>query len=304
MISICIPVYNFDVTALVSELEKQVKQANVPVEIVLIDDGSIEKFKKLNQHICNNHTYIKLDKNIGRSRIRNRFLEYAKFDNLLFLDCDSLIKSESFISDYLKIIRGKRYNVVCGGRVYEKSPPARNKLLSWKYGFYRESQPAEVRKLTPNKSFMTHNFMIERRVFEKVKFDERIVNYGHEDTLFGYELMKHNIEISHIENPVLNGDIEDNAEYLKKTEIGIINLVQILHYLDDNPEFIRNVALLNVYRKIAGWHMIWLVKLKYIFLRPIIRFLLLNGFVSLWLFDFYKLGYLSTNMNRQKGNQI
>ena len=301
MITVCIPIYNYDVTALVNELDNQAKQVNVPFEIVLIDDCSSEEFKLLNQQVCSKHIYIELDKNIGRARIRNRFLEYAKFDNLIFLDCDSLIISESFISEYVKVSKGGKYNVVCGGRVYDKVPPARNKMLRWKYGIKRESQPAKIRKLTPNKSFMTNNFMIERWVFNKVKFDERIVEYGHEDTLFGYELLKNNIAISHIENPVLNGEIEFNSEYLQKTEKGIINLVQILHYLEDDPEFVRNVSLLDYYDKIKSKHLLWLIKLKYVFWGPVIRYFLIKGFVNLWLFDFYKLGFLSQQL---KGDKI
>jgi glycosyltransferase involved in cell wall biosynthesis len=299
MISVCIPIYNYDVTELVNELDSRANQANVPFEIVLIDDCSDAAFKAKNQSVCSNHTYIELNENIGRARIRNRFLEYAKFDNLLFLDCDSLIISDSFISEYLKVIQNGNYNVVCGGRIYDKTPPARNKMLRWKYGIKRESQPAAIRKLTPNKSFMTNNFMIEREVFEKVKFDERIVEYGHEDTLFGYELLKNNMAINHIENPILNGDVEDNAEYLQKTEIGIVNLAKIMHYLNDDPEFISNVTLLDYYEKIKSKHLLWFVKLKYIFWGPIIRYLLSKGYVNLWMFDFYKLGYLSLKNDQE-----
>ena len=300
MISICIPIFNYDVTALVDELYRQGKQAGIPFEIVLIDDGSTEEFKALNRSVCENFNYIELDKNIGRARIRNRFLKYAKFDHLLFLDCDSLIHTETFISEYVNVIEKGEYNVVCGGRVYNNTPPPRNKMLRWKYGIKRESQPTEIRRRKPNMSFMTNNFMIERRVFEKVKFDERIVDYGHEDTLFGYELMKNNIAINHIENPVLNGDVEDNAEYLQKTEKGIENLVQILHYLSDEPEFVRNVSLLDFYQKVKAKHLLWFIQMKYIFLRPIIRVILIKGYVNLHVFAFYKLGYLSMKLKGDK----
>jgi glycosyltransferase involved in cell wall biosynthesis len=297
MISVCIPIYNYDVTALVNELDKQGKKANISFEIVLIDDCSSEKFKKLNQAVCSKHTYIELDKNIGRARIRNLFLKYVKYDNLLFLDCDSLIISKSFIAEYLKFInQNEDYNVVCGGSVYDKNPPSANKRLRWKFGIKKESQPANIRSLTPNRGFKTNNYMIKRQVFEIVKFDERLVEYGHEDTLFGYQLQKNNFAVGHIENPVLNWDIEDNAEFLQKTEIGITNLVMILHYVNDDPNFIRNVSLLDYYEKIRSKHFLWFIKLKFIFLGPIIRYFLIKGIANLWLFDFYKLGFLSQHL--------
>ncbi|WP_318544866.1 glycosyltransferase family protein [Marixanthotalea marina] len=66
MISICIPIYNFDVTNLVETLSFQLKTLNIFSEIVLIDDASDVSFRELNEKICSEHHYIKLDKNINR----------------------------------------------------------------------------------------------------------------------------------------------------------------------------------------------------------------------------------------------
>jgi len=297
MISVCIPIYNFNISDLLVELNRQINTLDIECEIILIDDASDKEYKLLINSCRSNETYIQLDKNVGRSKIRNLFLEYAKYDNLLFLDCDSLVVSNTFISDYIDFIKtNQNYNVVCGGRVYDDKQPERSKLLSWKYGMYRESQSADVRKSSPNNSFMTNNFLIEKRVFESVKFDERIVEYGHEDTLFGYELYKQNISISHIDNPVLNGDIADNKEFLSKTEKGIKNLVQILQYLNFDIDFIKNVSLLDFYYKTKKHKR--LIKFLFIVSKPLLRFLLVNGFATLKMFDFYKLGFISEEIDR------
>ncbi|HEY0261442.1 MAG TPA: glycosyltransferase family 2 protein, partial [Chitinophagales bacterium] len=226
MISICIPVYNFDVSRLINELVKQASELNVESEIILIDDCS-QKFKEKNRYfdkLSSRIHFYELSENIGRARIRNLFLDYAKFDYLLFLDCDSLVEKNDFLATYFEVIKQESL-VVCGGRVYPKERPERAKLLRWKYGVFRESQTAEVRKLNPNKSFMTNNFLIHKSVFQQIKFDERIRQYGHEDTLFGLALQKKNITITHIENPIVNGDIETNSEFLRKTKESIVSLV-------------------------------------------------------------------------------
>ena len=57
--------------------------------------------------------------------------------------------------------------------------------------------------------------------FKKISFNERLSGYGHEDTLFGYELNKNNIQIHHIDNPVLNGHLDTNEAFLLKTEEGL-----------------------------------------------------------------------------------
>ncbi len=294
MISICIPVYNFNIEPLISQLSKQIEVQDIPMEIIVIDDAS-QKYKPENKTACQDHTYIELPQNIGRSKIRNLFLEYAQHPYLLFLDGDSLVESEDFLSDYAAAIREKP-SVVYGGRVYPKTPPARSKKLSWKYGTRKESQAHKYRKDNPNQSFMTHNFLIQKEVFRENQFDERLVDYGHEDTLFGFMLKNKNIEITHIDNPVVNGDIETNQEYLKKTDKGIANLVKILRMLDYDQKLMEDVALLRFYNHIKKWKNV--IGFSFRLTRPLIVFILSRGYVSLRLFDFYKLGALIQNLNK------
>ncbi len=298
MISICIPVYNFNITSLVHELTNQINSLNVPCEIIVIDDCS-QQFREINQIASSKHTYIALPENIGRARIRNLFLNYAQYPYLLFLDCDSLVKSTSFLSNYVEVIE-ENPGVVCGGRIYETIKPKRELRLRWKYGILRESQPLSVRLEFPNKSFMTNNFLISKKVFEENQFDERIVKYGHEDTLFGYALKKSNVRITHIDNPVVNGDVELNSVYLDKTRLGIINLVNILNFTNYDQDLIDDISLLKFYnkvRKIEG-----LVYLSFLISRPVIVFLLTRGYISLHLFDFYKLGILIENIRKLQPN--
>jgi hypothetical protein len=187
-------------------------------------------------------------------------------------------------------------SVVCGGRVYDTARPAQNRLLRWKYGIYRESQPFTVRNTFPNKSFMTNNFLVDRSVIEKIKFDERLTRYGHEDTLFGYELKKENIAITHIDNPVINGDLEENVEYLHKTKEGIINLIHILQFIDYNADLIDDISILKFYNKVKKAEL--LIKIVFVISKPFIYLLLARGYVNLYLFDFYKLGVYIENRRR------
>ena len=56
MISICIPIYNFNVTRLVQELTAQLPFCTVPVELILIDACSDIRFRKVNETACAPHT--------------------------------------------------------------------------------------------------------------------------------------------------------------------------------------------------------------------------------------------------------
>lgn len=301
MISICIPIYNFKVSPLLDELSMQMEESVTSVELILIDDCSSFTYKEVNKSVCTEHRYIELDKNIGRAKIRNLFLEYAQYEHLLFLDCDSLIPNKTFLSTYLRAIKESENAIICGGRIYDNAKPKSTKLLRWKYGIESESHSFEERKQQPNKSFMTNNFLISKKLLKEIKFDERLSEYGHEDTLFGFELKKRGIEINHIDNPVLNGDLEDNTEYLEKTEQGIHNLISILDYVNHDSDFIQDVSLLNFYTKASTKKLSPFIKIFFPFLKPFIKFFLINGFISIRLFNFYKLGIL---IQRMKNNKI
>ncbi len=71
-LSICIPVYNQEVRALVDALQKEIQSDALDAEIILIDDASQEKYKNLNASLSVNQN-IHLPKNIGRAAISNLF---------------------------------------------------------------------------------------------------------------------------------------------------------------------------------------------------------------------------------------
>ena len=297
MISICIPIYNFNVTELVKTLSDQSKQLDCPSEIILIDDCSKMTFRKANIDICSKEIYIQLDKNIGRAAIRNRFLDYANYKHLLFLDCDVVVLSNDFLIKYVETIKTHPNNLICGGKKYLDSPPKEKaKMLRWKYGVTRECKSNEERSVNPNKSFITSNFVIPRSIFDTIKFDERLSEYGHEDTLFGYELKKRNFKIIHIDNPVLSEDLVNNIDYISNTEKAIGNLVQILEIVNYNKEFIEDVKLLHMYYKL--YKVRKFTEIIFLLFKPLIKYTLTKGYVNLYVFDFYKLGTLTLKMKR------
>lgn len=295
MISICIPVYNFDVRDLVKSLHSQCNDIISKPELILIDDCSDTYFQKTNSELSSIARYIQLDKNVGRSKIRNLFLQYANYDYLLFLDCDSIIFTPDFIKKYVKAIDNNS-SVIVGGRVYSNQKPTYDKLLRWKYCTLREQKPITDYASSSKRHFLSNNFLIQKSLFEKIRFDERIIGYGHEDTLFAYELKKAGIEINYLNNPVMNGELENNEEFLEKTERSIINLKQILEFLNYDEGFISEVSLLKNYFRIKKWNLDFLLFIKWRFLKGIIKSLFLKGYVSLMLFDFYKIGYLISLM--------
>lgn len=289
VISICIPIYNRDMCDTVRCLAEQAAHTGVECEIVCIDDYSDQSFRDANKPLRDMCRYIELEQNIGRARIRNLFLRYARYDYLLFLDCDSL-PPEGFLSRYAEVIRQKP-RVVCGGRVYAAGSDDREHHLRYAYGTRCESHTAAERSQHPYKSFMTNNFIVHREVLETIPFDERIARYGHEDTLFGYCLMQRHVPIVHIENPVINGDVETNSEFLRKTREGVRSLADIYEWKKDDREFLKQVSLLNFYSKVQKLGMAAIIGWVYRLSQPLLEKGFINGkHVSMRAFAFYKLG--------------
>lgn len=288
LISVCIPVYDSAVFTLVNSLFEQAKDYENKIEIVVIDDCSNSDWKLKNEEIKNLCHFIELPQNVGRSKIRNLFLNYTRGENLLFIDGDSEINSKSYLANYLEYVQKHAPEVLVGGSVYQNSKPKRSQFLRWKYSIQRESKAAEIRK-TNKLGFKTNNFLIRKSVFWEIPFNENLIGYGHEDTLFGIQLSRKKIKIQHLENPVLNKHLDTNEVFLKKTENAISNLVQIYLMIDQFPE-IKELKLIHFYEKMVQQKLSSIVFLIYRISRPLLLISLVNGHFTLWMFDFYKLG--------------
>ena len=291
MISICIPVYNYYVYPLVRRLTTQIEQLNAQdeFEVVCIDDHSSGYHLNQNMGVVEMAQYLRLGENIGRSRIRNLFLKYTKGDWLLFLDNDSQVP-ENFLKNYRKYVDGPD-DVVVGGRIYDKRDDDQEHRLRYLYGTEIESKSAAERSQQPYKSFMTSNFMIRRTVLERIKFDPRLSKYGHEDTLFGYRLAVAEVPIRHIDNPVVNGYVETNAEFLNKTIEGIENLVKIYDFMWEDQRFCRTIKLLDFYGRVRRMGLQGLVyRVFKLFKTPMENHFSRGTALSLKQFNFYKLG--------------
>ena len=257
MISICIPIYNRDMCDTVRCLAEQAAHTGVECEIVCIDDYSDQSFRDANKPLRDMCRYVELEQNIGRARIRNLFLQYARYDYILFLDCDSL-PPEGFLSRYAEVIRQKP-RVVCGGRVYAAGSDDREHHLRYAYGTRCESHTAAERSQNPS--------------------------------LFGYCLMQRHVPIVHIENPVINGDVETNSEFLRKTREGVRSLADIYEWKKDDREFLKQGALLDFYSKVKKLRMATIIGWVYRLSQPLLEKGFINGkHVSMRAFAFYKLG--------------
>lgn len=290
MLSILIPIYNFEVTELVQVLHQQGLQLPVPFEIILVDDASTNLQTKRSNQLLPRLEFVtlhELENNIGRAKIRNYLAQLAQYDFLVYMDGDSMPVDTRFLERYYEHLNSQK--VLCGGRTYQvKQPHLQALLLHWKYGSNREATTAAQRSIAPHRSFMTNNFVVPKAIILQFPFDESITQYGHEDTLFGLALEQSNIQIEHLDNPLEHIDIEIASVFLSKTARAIQNLWRLhLQY-----DLTGKVKLLNYYLWCRKWRIAGLVYFVYQLLAPLIQRNLKSSNPNLYLFDVYKLALL------------
>lgn len=285
MISILIPVYEESCIHLVNDLREQAKKLLEDFEILVFDDCSPTR-REDNRPLASMRGvfYHELSANVGRSAIRNLLADRAKGDKLLFVDCDSKVVREDFLEKYLN--EADTADVVCGGRIYTpKEETERKYMLNWKCGVERECFKNRVGE----NAFLSNNFMIKKTVFQSVRFDETIKDYGHEDTLFGLQLKKKGFRITDINNPVIHLHLSDFDSFMSKTCQGVRNLKKLLQTSDCKEE-LAQLPLVRAYNGLRKCGMSSLYCILFHIAKPfMLRCLAVNN-PSLTLFDLYKLG--------------
>lgn len=294
MLSILIPTYNYNVYPLVSELHRQCLECMIIFEIIVIDDCS-NSFDTKNQNIntIKNCHFEVLEKNIGRSAIRNLLAKKAQFDNLLFLDADTIPVSKDFIQKYIHQINDSE-KIVFGGIEYQKEKPTNDQLLRWVYGNARESLSVEKRKTNPNGNTLISNLLISKEVLISNPFDESITKYGYEDFVFLFNLKKKGIIVKHINNTTYHLGLETSQEFLDKTKTALENLKLISESISlDHSES----KILRTYFFLKRFYLIPLILFVFNKTERKITNNLLSEKPSLLLFDLYKLGHYCTKSN-------
>jgi len=289
MISVLIPVYNYDVIELVKELHKQLELCAVTFEIKCLDDMSEAVFQK-QKHAIDALPYTTYDiatKNIGRIGTRQQLAESAAYENLLFLDADVIPKRHTFIANYLPYLE-RDYDTIYGGFAYKEEQPDSDLMLRWTYGKSNEEVPALKRNKTPYKVIISANFLIRKRVFIAINSKIKYEGYGF-DNYFGALLKSNKVTVLHIDNEVYHLGIESNETYLKKKENAALTLIK-LNNSNDILEHDNN--LLKLFIKLKRYKLNHLASFFYKIGNPILKKNLLGSHPSVNYLQLYRISYM------------
>ena len=289
MLSIVIPVYNYNVFPLVSELKKQADSLGIIYEILVQDDVSQEFISENSQiNSLKNCVFSINVENLGRGKNINSLYAKSKYNYVLIMEADALPENESYLKNYIELLSKSNHDVIFGGVKYPETIPPKENLLRWKYGINREIKSLSHR-LKNNYDFVfTWNLLLKKEILLQFPFPEFIHEYGYEDFVFIENLRLNLVPITHIENCLIHHNSENNIDFIKKSERAVNNLHDLIHF---NKIDAKKIRLSNLYTILKKLHLTRIVKGTYLKTKKQILTNLTSENPNLYLLDFYKLGY-------------
>lgn len=287
MISVLIPAYNYDVSALVEEVYTQLEEALPEFEVIVCNDASTtgmltDDFLAIFQKV----KYLKNETNLGRTLTRKKLAETARYNNLLFLDADVLPVKNRFIKAYLPYLNTQD-TVVIGGIAYKREAVT-GSGFRLAYGIAREEKNAAERGKNPYGTILSGNFLIDKKIFFANNFPEEKNLYGM-DLYFAYSLWKNNIKIVHIDNAVYHLGLEPDEVFFRKSIEAVKNRKALL---EDYPEMAVTNGLLKQYIRLKKWKLKGFAAFGFRIFAPLMKKMILAKNPNLTIFDLYRLGYL------------
>lgn len=164
-------------------------------EILLCDAGSSDGTREWVEELAAPPLQFLPGADSGRAGARNRGLQHAQGEVILFTDADIIADPKLIESHALRHQRGPRAKAVVGNEVQVKSLT--------EYEQFRQNPAAHARhkptrKQLPWHYFLTGNASAPRQTLLDVGgFDQAFQGYGHEDLELGYRLKKAGLAIDY-----------------------------------------------------------------------------------------------------------
>lgn len=190
-VSIIVPVYNTK-RYLVRCVESLINQTYNNIEIILIDDGSIDGSSEICEEYKNVDNRIKVvhQKNAGVSAARNRGIEIASGDYITFCDSDDYYEIDKIEIQLNDLLEKKADVSIVGIQVDYPNGKSRTRYNTNESYLWQEPNTEYMKFLLSDDlfPFSQYALMIKQDICKQIRFWEgKRIN---EDKLFCYEILK------------------------------------------------------------------------------------------------------------------
>lgn len=217
--SVIIPYY-YKKDALLCTLDTLNKQTYKDFEVVVVNDGSddiLDVIKEKNYSIDINYRYYPRIARSGRSYARNKGIQDAKGEILIFLDCDQAV-NETFVENHMKVMTtpGNENRLQYGTRRFLADYFDDNYKSLDEIMYIRDNRLDVIGKenfkyinqFAPWHFVYSHNMSIRKeRVVKYGGFGENFRGWGLEDTEFAFRMYKNGII------PLFNDTVETYSQF-------------------------------------------------------------------------------------------
>jgi glycosyltransferase involved in cell wall biosynthesis len=226
-LSVLIPTFRDDPSALLKALD----QTLAPAEVVVLDDGGgddvlAERIARRIQKMRLPARFVRLSRNEGRAKGRNRLAAHARGGHLLFLDSDMLPDTPDFLDRWTAVADGGAA-VAFGGFTLDQTPQRPEHALHRAMALKSDCTPAPDRAKAPEKHVFTSNLLVRRDVFETIGFDEGFSGWGWEDVEWAMRVARQH-PILHIDNTASHLGLDPAPVMAAKYEQSAANFARVV----------------------------------------------------------------------------
>lgn len=248
-LSVLIPFHKHDPSALLQRLAP----ASRDVEFVLLDDGSasadlISRVIQSAEALKTGARIVIWARNRGRAAGRNRLIEEARGEYVLFLDADLLPDEGDFLQRWLSAIRAERPLVAFGGLSLAQAEPTEDTAFHFNLFARSDCAPARIRARSAAQSTAASNLLVRRDFLLATPFDNAFTGWGFEDTDWALTAARHT-RIEHIDNPVTHVGLDAITTLLRKSVEAGPNFARLAA---KHPKAVRRFAAYKAARTVRS----------------------------------------------------
>jgi len=233
-LSVLVPFYKDDATALLAALDAQM--SDLSIEVLFYDDGTNDAAltKRMSQATAaakGAAALITNNENKGR----------------LFLDADMLPARDDFLQNYLSLINVKAADIFFGGFEVEDHSADADRDVHRALSAVSDCLSLDERQASGPQFVASSNLCVRKEVLDKEPFDSGFSGWGWEDSEWAARVSKRFV-LTHVDNAAIHLGLETTDTLLKRFATSGNNYRR---FTGAHPELAQTLPLYNISKKLG-----------------------------------------------------